>query len=100
MDIEASTKSEFYVDEFETDHKDNLESEITCNKSLLSGSCSAEQHILVLSDLCLAKHHVLKDIISIIEVDMMRSSPLGDSTSVTVDQKFLTNAVSWECRSI
>ena len=42
MDIEAVAESEFYADEFEIDYEDNLESKVTCNKSLLPGLCSAE----------------------------------------------------------
>ena len=42
MDTKAGTESEFYVDKFEIDHKDNFESKITCNKSLLVDPYSAE----------------------------------------------------------
>lgn len=42
MDTKISTPSEFYTDEFETDYKNNLESEVTCNKLLLPSLCLAE----------------------------------------------------------
>ncbi len=95
MDIEAVTGSEFYADEIETDHEDNLESKITCNKSLLPDPCSAKQHILVLSDLCPAEHHVPKDNTSMIEFDMMRSSLPANPASATVDQRFLISTANW-----
>ncbi len=85
MDTEAGAESEFYPVEFETDHKDNLESKVTRNKSLLPGFCPAEQHVSVLPSPRPAEHHVPKDTTSIIEFHIMHSSPLADPASSTVD---------------
>ncbi len=99
MDIEAGAESEFYADEFETDHEDNLESEVTRNKSLLPGSCSAKQHVLVLPCPRPAEHHVLEDTSSMIEFVMMCSSLPADPASTNVDQGFLISVANWERRS-
>ena len=95
MDTEAGVESEFYADEFETDDEDNLESEVT-RKSLLPGPRSAKQHVPVLPGPRPAEHHVSEDTASMIEFDMMRSSPPADPASATVDQGFLTSAANWE----
>lgn len=42
MDTKISTPSEFYIDEFETDYKNNLKSEVTYNKLLLPSFCLAK----------------------------------------------------------
>ncbi len=99
MDIKAGAESEFYADEFKTDHEDNLKSKVTCNKSLLPGLCSAEHHVSVLPSPRPAEHHIPEDTVSMIEFDMMRSSPLVNPTSATVDQGFLTSAANWERES-
>ncbi len=85
IDIEVGAESDFYTNEFETDHKNNLESKFTHNKSLLPGSCLAEQHIPVIPGCHSAEHHVLEDIASIIKFDMIYSGPSADPTSATID---------------
>lgn len=72
MDIEANVESEFWGDEFETDYEDNIKFEVAGNKSLLPGPCSAE-------------HYILKDITSMIEFNIIRSSPLAKPVFATVD---------------
>ena len=99
IDIEAGTESEFYVDEFETDYKDNFESKVICNKLLLPGLCSTEQYVLVLPSPYSAKHYVPEDIASMIKFDMMHSSLLANSASTIIDQEFLTSAANEECGS-
>ncbi len=99
MDTEAGVESEFYVDEFETDHKDNFESKVTRNKSLIPGRCSAEQHVPILLGPRLAEHHVPKNTASIIELNMIHSSLPANSVSATIEQRFLTSMVNWEYRS-
>ncbi len=99
MDIEIGAKSEFYADEFETNHDDNFKSEVTCNQSLLPGPHTAEQHFPVLPGPRLAEHHVPEDTASMIEFDIMLSSSPTDPISVTVDQGFLTSAANWERKS-
>ncbi len=100
IDTEAGAENEFYADEFETHHEDNLESEVTHNKSLLPGPRSAEQHVPMLPGPCPAEYHVPEDIASMIEFDIMRSSPPANPVSATIDQGFLSSAVNWERRSI
>lgn len=67
IDIKAGTESDFYTNEFETDHKDNFESKIIWNKSLLLIFRLAVQHILILPEPLLAKHHDPEDTTSMIE---------------------------------
>ena len=85
IDTEASAKSKFSANKFKTDFKDNFESKVTCNKSLLPRFCSTEQHVLVLSCLCPAKHYVPEDTTNMIKFDIMHSSPLAKLISTTVD---------------
>ena len=63
------------------DYEDNIELEVTRNKSLLPGPRSAE-------------YHVLEDIVGMIEFNMMRSSPTAKPASVTFDQEFLMSAAN------
>lgn len=85
IDTQGSAKSEFYMDKFAIDHEDNLESEVTCNMSLLLSFCLAGQHILVLPGLRLTKHYVLEDIANIIKFDIMCFNLLADQISTTID---------------
>lgn len=73
------------MDEFEIDHKHNLVSKVTYNKLLLSGLYSVEQYVLVLPDFYLAKYYILKDIISMIEFDMIYSSLPTNLVFITID---------------
>lgn len=81
IDIEADVESKFYSDKFETDYKDNIEFEVAGNKSLLPGPCSAE-------------HHVPKDTASMIEFNLIGSSPPAKPASATIDQGNLTSAAN------
>lgn len=72
MDTEVGVESEFYSDEFEIDYDNNLEIKIAGNKSLLPGLCSAE-------------HNIPEDTVSMIEFNMIHSSPLIKPVSATID---------------
>ncbi len=85
IDTETGTESEFYADEFETDYEDNLDSKVTCNKSLLLGPRSAKQHDPVLPDSNPAKHHVPEDTTRMIEFDMIRSRSPANLISAIVN---------------
>lgn len=87
IDTEAGVKSKFYGNEFEINYKDNLESEIVCNKLLLLGFRSSE-------------YHVLEDIANMVEFDIMHFSPLANLAFATIDQRFLASAVNRKCKSI
>ena len=87
INIEAGVESEFYKDEFETNHRKNFKFEVPGNKWLLSGFCSF-------------KHNFLEDNASIMKFNMMYSSLLAEPGSATVDQEFLTSAANWEGKSI
>lgn len=85
IDTETGSESQFYVDEFKTDHEKNLESKVTCNKLLLPSPWSAKQCVLVLPSPCSAEYYVLEDMASIMEFDIMHSSLPFDPISATVD---------------
>lgn len=94
MDTEAGVENEFYMDEFEMDHEDNLESKIICNKLLLPGFCSAEPYVPILLGLHSAKHHHLEDNASMIKFDMICFSLPADPISATVNQIFLISVAN------
>ena len=85
MNTEASVESEFYMEEFETDNEDNLESKVTRNKSLLPGLKSTKKHVLVFPGPRPAEYHISEDTVSMIKFDMMHFSPLANPTSATID---------------
>lgn len=68
------------------DNKDNLNFEVASNNTLLPGPRSA-------------KNPVQEDTASMVEFDMMLSSPPANPAASTIDQGFLTSAVNWEHRS-
>lgn len=83
-DNESETETH-YGDEVETDYGDSedIDLEITRNNTSLPGPRSAE-------------NPVPEDTASMIEFDMMRSSPPADPAAATIDQGFLTSAANWE----
>lgn len=83
-DIESETKSH-YGDEVETDYGDfeDIDLKITRNNTLLPGPRLAETS-------------VSEDTASIVEFDMMRSSPPADIATATMEQGFLVSAANWE----
>lgn len=81
IDIEAGIESEFYNNKFETDYKNNFESKITHNKSLLLG-------------FYLTKLYVLESIANMLEFDMTHSGPPANLVFATVNKEFLTSVVN------
>lgn len=94
MDIETGVKSTFYMNEFETDYKENLESKITFNKLLLPSFYLVEQYISMLSGSYLTEHHISEDTTNILEYYMMCSSSLANPASATINKEFLTSTVN------
>lgn len=54
---------------------------------------------ILLSDFHLAENPVLKNTISMIEFDIIRSSSFANPTATTINQRFLSSMVNWESRS-
>lgn len=81
---EGKTESH-YGDEIKTDYGDfeDIDFEITCKNILLP-------------DPRLAETSVLEDIASIVEFDIMRSSPPINTVTATMEQGFLASAANWE----
>lgn len=94
MDFEVNAESNFYTDEFKTDYENNLDSEVTYNKSLLSGLCSDAYHVLMLPSTYQVEYYVPENTADIIEFDMIHSSPLTNLVLATIDQRFLTSAAN------
>lgn len=87
MHIKAIVEGEFYNDECEINYKNNIKFEVASNKSLLLSPCSA-------------KHHVPENIISMIELNIMRSSLVAKPVSTTVNLRFLTSAANSKHKNI
>ena len=83
-DTEGETESH-YRDEVETDYGDfeDIDLEITCNNTLLPGPRLAETSIS-------------EETASMVEFDMMRSSPPADTATATIEQGFLGSTENWE----
>lgn len=62
IDIEIIVENSFYRDKFETNHKENSKFEVVSNKPLLPS-------------LCLAKQYIPEDIESMIQFNIIHSSP-------------------------
>lgn len=78
MDTETGVKSKMDYEDLE-----DLDLAITSNNTLLPGPRSA-------------KDPVPEDTASMVEFDMMRSSPPADPATVTIDQEFLTSVANCE----
>lgn len=78
-DNESKTKTH-YDNEVKIIYRDfeDIDLEITCNNTLLSGLCSAE-------------NPVPEDIANMIEFHIMQSSPLAKLAAAIIDQEFLTS---------
>lgn len=97
-DTKAGVKSEFYGNEFETDSNNNLEVEVDDNKSYLPGPRNefetnfnnnlevevAGNKSLLIST-CLVEYNIPEDTKSMIEFNIICSSPLAKLVSATID---------------
>lgn len=83
-DTKSKTESH-YGDEVQIDYGDfeDIDLKITRNNTLLPGPRLAETS-------------VLEDTASMVEFDMMRSSPPADTATATMKQGFLASATNWE----
>lgn len=98
MDTKIGVKSEFYGNEFKMDSDNNLEVEVAGNKSLLPSFCNefktnhndnlkveVTSNKSLLPSPCLAKHNILENIASMIEFNIICSSPSTKLVFVIVD---------------
>lgn len=72
MDTEAGIKSKFYSNEFKANNKNNIKFKIASKMSLSLSLCSAE-------------HHILEDIASMIQFNIIRSSSTAKPVSAFVN---------------
>lgn len=98
MDTETGVKNEFYSDKFKTNSDNNLEFEVAGNKSLLPSfydefktnhndnlKVEVTGNKSLLPSPCLAEHNILENIASMIEFNMICSSPSTKLVFAIVD---------------
>lgn len=77
--------------------KTNTEHEIEINyEDLEDIYLKTTSNNILLPGLCSAKDLVPEETASILEFDMIQSSPLADPIATTIDQGFITSTANWE----
>lgn len=78
MNTKTGIRIEFYNNKYETNHKNNFKSKVTCNKLLILG-------------FSLTKYYVLQDLTSMLDINIICFNLLFNAVFAMVYSKFWAN---------